>query len=845
MRHFLAFVIFLFPLVACAQDISVSGIVRDKKGQPLESMTVTLFDGKEDVVAYGITDRNGCFVLTLGSQDDQSGLSVVVTSIGYKKTAIPLKDKRNPVIIDVEEESFTVPEITVKSAGIWESGDTLSYSIGKFKQTQDRSVADVLKRMPGISVADNGKIQYQGKDVSTVYVEGLDLTGGSYTQVTNNLDADKIGSVQILENHQKMKVLKDLDFSDQAALNLKLKDNAKEVSQWLIDIGVGRPAQKEDNDVSGNARLLQMRFGKSFQQFNIYRNDYTGEDITPDMGNMPEDDNGIEKSLLSSVFTPVPGISGRYENNAAHLLSSNSLWKKSEDDVLSLSASAYTDITKVSQSTCTEYRIGSEPLAVVEDNYSRKRHSEIRAALQYTSNGKNQLLDNILSLYGDFDHERALTSVNNKASRQDVRPQQFFIKDKFKTMKVVETGKWGLDGYLAFNHLPGRLLVMDGSSQKSRQDAFAGNLTLTSVKPCGQINSVWKFGAGGQMSLLSLARDSSSYTTYSYVSLRGFAAYGVTYSGKKVRTSFNIPVSLQSRSYGDSISALGLFIYPTFYLDWSIGPSWRMTASAQYTYTPNSTESMWQSVIYRDYMNATEGDASLSYEEGIRSGVAIQYRNILEGLFCNLRVSYVSRRHLPLYDRMMYHDGTLLSRIADRTGKDNSLTVGGGISKVFRCFTVAINGNASVGESAVMLNGVDALCKTKGASGNLSLSWSPVRWLSFESKPFCSVQVKNIDGLRYRSFFYGSNNKVYIPVSDFIFQAAIDHFKGTHPERSEATFADVSVSYKKKTIEYETGVRNIFGARSFSRTELSDYYEKTIVTELRPREMFCEIIVSL
>lgn len=297
MRHILVLFIILTPLFARAQDVSLSGIIRDKSGQPLDAVTVTVTDDEKNVLAYTLTNSAGNFAFSLKGQKDQSSLSLVVTSIGYRKTTIPLKEEKFPLVLDIEEEPFTISEVTVKASGIWESGDTLSYGVLKFKQAQDRSVADVLKRMPGIEVSENGTIQYQGKNISTVYVEGLDLTGGNYTQVTNNLNADKISSVQVLENHQKMKALKDIEFSDQAALNLKLKDSAKEVAQWLVDLGIGHSAQEESNKLSGSARIVQMRFRKRFQQFNIYRNDYTGKDITQDMGNVSEDNSGIEKTL--------------------------------------------------------------------------------------------------------------------------------------------------------------------------------------------------------------------------------------------------------------------------------------------------------------------------------------------------------------------------------------------------------------------------------------------------------------------------------------------------------------------------------------------------------------------
>jgi hypothetical protein len=53
------------------------------------------------------------------------------------------------------------------------------------------------------------------------------LLQGRYGLATNNISAKDVAIVQIMENHQPIKALKDRSFSDQAAINLKLKDAAK------------------------------------------------------------------------------------------------------------------------------------------------------------------------------------------------------------------------------------------------------------------------------------------------------------------------------------------------------------------------------------------------------------------------------------------------------------------------------------------------------------------------------------------------------------------------------------------------------------------------------------------
>lgn len=75
---------------------------------------------------------------------------------------------------------------------------------------------------------ENRQISYQGTAINKFYIEGMDLLGGKYNIATNNISNDDVGSVEIMENHQPIKALNGLSISEQAAINLRLKEKAKQ-----------------------------------------------------------------------------------------------------------------------------------------------------------------------------------------------------------------------------------------------------------------------------------------------------------------------------------------------------------------------------------------------------------------------------------------------------------------------------------------------------------------------------------------------------------------------------------------------------------------------------------------
>ena len=96
--------------------------------------------------------------------------------------------------------------------------------MSNFHRPQDRNLADVLARMPGIHVQSDGRVQYDGKPINRFYIEDMNLLGERYSLATQNLSPSDIAAVQVYENHEPIKMLRDRSQTEQAALNIKLKD---------------------------------------------------------------------------------------------------------------------------------------------------------------------------------------------------------------------------------------------------------------------------------------------------------------------------------------------------------------------------------------------------------------------------------------------------------------------------------------------------------------------------------------------------------------------------------------------------------------------------------------------
>ena len=154
----------------------------------------------------------------------------------------------------------------------------------------------------------------------------MDLLGGKYTIATNNISNDDVGSVEIMENHQPIKALNGLSISEQAAINLRLKEKAKQ--KWIGSLKGGGGFTPSSGLWA--VEMIAMHFNKNFQSLNTYKTNNTGQDVTKEFKSFDLNERryGSEKLTdyihISSLY-PHELNRGRELFNTTHQVTSNNL----------------------------------------------------------------------------------------------------------------------------------------------------------------------------------------------------------------------------------------------------------------------------------------------------------------------------------------------------------------------------------------------------------------------------------------------------------------------------------------------------------------------------------------
>ena len=153
-------------VAATAQRVTLSGTVTDgANGQPIAGVLVTVHpSGAQKVLAFTQTMANGRFEVTLTA--DATDRVLHFSMMGYAARTLPIEKGRTTYDVTLKEQATALREVVIRAPSIHERGDTITYIVSRFATTADRSLGDVLKKMPGIEVEKSGAITYNGKPIN-------------------------------------------------------------------------------------------------------------------------------------------------------------------------------------------------------------------------------------------------------------------------------------------------------------------------------------------------------------------------------------------------------------------------------------------------------------------------------------------------------------------------------------------------------------------------------------------------------------------------------------------------------------------------------------------------------
>lgn len=831
--------------------------------------------GTKTVIGYATTGVNGQFSISCKTKSNT--LTITVAGFNIARTSQTIKAHSQNVNIIVEYREMMLREIVIKAKPIKRTGDTLTYYVSKFADSLDHSIGDVLKKMPGISVDKTGGIKYQGKAIKNFYIEGLDMMGSRYGVATNNVRSKDIATVEVYENHQPVRMLKDLSPSDNAAINLKLKNKSKGALIATMQLGGGYKPQMWDE------ALTAMLFTSSYQMLVTAKSNNSGRDIVSELSEQYGE--SAQLSPYIRVYAPsTPDVDmERYMDNTTHAVSINNLFKLSKYNTLSINGIyCYDRQTFKDSSTTLYYMPSTDPLKINESTTLTRKTNDAEVRLKYTGNN-DTYLEEALTIEAEWNDSRG--SVHTLG---DVINQRFDMTPNLSLKNVFSTAKsykkfvtLGFNSNTSISSLPASLIISPAiypaifgydqtedaeALQTMTNRAFHTNNYVYSyfkITPGLELNVNMGFSADYQKMESSLGLTLSEQHPDSLCNDINFnrwdinGAVGLTYKHRILNLYGFVDMDYAFITVQDNIrqtltSQSRPFFRPVLGMNLALAINLKMIFKSLYSEDYGSITDKYSGYIMTDYRRISSRDGAIGENRRHDHNVELKYSNALSALFASAEAGYWRKKSNLMYGTSF--DG-MLSRI-ESYNLDNisqGYRVNGRISKFFDriATTLELNGGYEQFWMDVLRQG--SVMNTNTASVSAGFKWI-TKWGRKVNTRYNASYVYSKTG-------YSDNSTSISPINSLHQRLSVDYslipglvfnLTGEHYFNSailsgsrHIPFLDAALTFKTKKIEYMLEGRNLLGTRTYNNKFTSDATDFEYSYLLRPTSVMFKIKFSI
>lgn len=823
MKRLISLLLSLLALT-CAAQTEVKGTVRDSAThKPLEMANVTLLR-QGSAVAFTKTDGQGRFSLNA-----KQGDHISVTYLGYRKRVLPVSGKS--LAVSLAAEPFALKEVEVKGGRVLGRADTTTYDLTRFATERDVTLKDVLKKLPGVDVSKDGQVSYNGKPISRLTVEGLDLTGGRYNQVNEALKATDVDKAEIIEHDQPVKALQDKLYTDDVAMNIKLKDTARD--KWLATLpptALLNPANLEDTRIGGWVDAYQIGRGK--QQ--LYHADYdrTGRDVATA-------NRQLARATLTNVSFPsipqfytVPSLSFPLDDERLR-------WNTSAD-------LRFSRVTKTEGGS--ERRWGAEYLHTTERQHTENHSSYYidgmaDAPVETTEYRDLRLRQDRITLdfNGGLNTEKAygneyfrlegtkadaLSALGNTMTEQVTTPS-LHLSNAFTRMLVRDKHQWSFASTVDIQHAPSTLSV-DGKEEKLTATQWYADNSATLLLP--QLKGTSSYKAGFTVNHLNVGRRWTRLSLYVNPSWEFKLR-------KKTTLRLNVPVKWENFA---PMGRQFLATSPNFLFDWNHKRRHEVWVLGHYSREAGTWESFALPAYRQNYRTMVVSEGELPVTESLSGTVAYTYKRPVWELFWTARVDWL-HSWLTQQTDLRIEEGNYLLSIVRSPHEMDYLRIGGDVSKGFFDLhlkaKLGISGSVTEGEQ--LSNGKAYGYRLGQLKAEPEVIFSPA-WgeLSYRGT-FLLAQSRMAETTLSSLFNWTQHLSLTKTVGKVDVSLAAVHYHNEFQQSAplNTLLADASIAWRMRRLRLSAEVRNLFNRQDYAVTAYSGVSSVTDTYRLRPREI--------
>ena len=269
-KSILMMLLLLVSIASFAQERLVSGAIIDRDTKdPVEQVTVQLLKTDSTYVTGAISNEKGLFHL---NAPENGKYLLKITSVGYKPTVKRLvieQDKNlalGNVVIGADAIMLKGAVVTAMAQKVTLKEDTFVYNSAAYRTPEGSVVEELVKRLPGAEVSDDGTIKINGKEVKKILVDGKEFMTGDTKTALKNLPTSIIDKIKAYDEKSDLSKVTGIDDGEeQTVLDFNVKKGMNKGLMSNIDLGIGNKDRYSARGMGGyfNSNNRFMLFGNA------------------------------------------------------------------------------------------------------------------------------------------------------------------------------------------------------------------------------------------------------------------------------------------------------------------------------------------------------------------------------------------------------------------------------------------------------------------------------------------------------------------------------------------------------------------------------------------------------
>lgn len=872
---------FLFCAISClkAQKSLITGTVKEQGNEvPIVSANVILTDKNNKIIAYAYTDELGYYSF---KTEKIGEFNLQVNSIGFERKNIDISIKKQGDFrfdFELVQKAISLKEVVIAvERPIEIKKDTIIFDVKYFSQGNEQVVEDLLKKIPGLNVDDDGTIKVGHQEVEKVMIEGDDFFEKGYRLLTKNMPSNPIEKVELYHNFSNNKHLKGIENSNKVALNLKLKEDAK--NEWFGEVLLGYGVVSENRY---ETKKNLMNFGKKYKHYFLTSLNNIGESPSGDINHLIWSETFEEVGQIGNnqfatsfieFYPDLPNFKHkRVTFNNAEMVSLNTIINLSTKVKTKVLGFLNTDETDFFRNSIEQFSVDNLSFENSENYQLRKKqkvgfgkldftydistnktfqysikfnHTNDRdkADLVFNSDllnenlsSKNQLIDNKILFTNKLKNDKVLLIAGRYTDEK--KPQTYsvnrFFLDDFFSENITHTKQYsenrvqfaGIECLFLHKNKKENLFEIKIGDQMQK------NVLVSHLELFDDFDLV-KLPTEFQNNLKYITNDLSLSAKYNF----NFKKYTITAQTEAHQLLNKIDTATQTEQQSM------FFIVPKISLNWKINDSNKMAVSYAYNTKNAELSDVYNNFIQTGFNSFYRGLGTFNQLNSSNVTLGYNYANWKRNFFVNTLILYFKNNDFYGYNSVISQKYTLSEKM---TLKDRDwLSASSNVDYYIKALYSNLKLSASLTKFDIknIINHSE-LRNSKNTNITYGIELRSgfdhffnyhigTKWDFFEVKNTTKKTFTNNTSFLDLSFIFSNRLSVNL-------ESELYHFGSL---KSKYYFLDLQAQYvfKPNKLTFFLSANNLFNTREFNRFTISDTYISQQEYKLLPRYVLLKL----